>query len=214
VVKPARANGSTIRNTGEMRRMAIEEPQTSSVAMRVNSRGVVVVLAVVAEPVVQAASVELAAQVAQEALGALVGLAVQVAREALAASVELAVQADREVLAALVVLAAQVAQVGLAALVVQLAVLERRLEKGVLELLIVQVLELVIAQVVELETVPVAAPAKIKSVTAVRHRAQALEPKREADTAVVAAATTRAPAATEVARAWEAVVTAVVAAAE
>jgi hypothetical protein len=51
--------GSTIPNTGEMRRMVIEEPRTSSVAMRVSNRAAE--LAVVAEPVVRVGSVELEA---------------------------------------------------------------------------------------------------------------------------------------------------------
>jgi hypothetical protein len=73
VVKLAKATGgSIIRNTGEMRRMAIEEPRTSSVAMRASSRGVAAVLAVVAEPAVRVELAEPAVQGAQEAPAVLV----------------------------------------------------------------------------------------------------------------------------------------------
>jgi hypothetical protein len=68
VVKPARANGSITRNIAEMRHMVTEELPTNSAAMRVNSRGVAAVLAVVAAPVVQVGLVELGARVAQEVL--------------------------------------------------------------------------------------------------------------------------------------------------
>jgi hypothetical protein len=74
VVKLARATvGSITRNIAEMRRMAIEEPRTSSVAMRVSSRAVAGELAVVVAPVVRVELAELeepAAQVAQEVLAA------------------------------------------------------------------------------------------------------------------------------------------------
>jgi hypothetical protein len=64
VVKLGKATGgNTTRNTAEMRPMAIEEPRTSSVAMRGSSRAAE--LAVVVAPGVWA---ELAAQGAQEAL--------------------------------------------------------------------------------------------------------------------------------------------------
>jgi hypothetical protein len=73
VVKLAKAiSGSTIRSTAEMHRMVIEEPQTSSVAMRVSSRAVVEELAVVVAPVVRVESVELVAQGAPEARAVLV----------------------------------------------------------------------------------------------------------------------------------------------
>src|SRR5262245_46955973 len=100
--------GSIIRNIGEMRRMVIGEPRTSSVAMRVSSR--VAELAVVAEPAVRVGLVEQVAQADQEALAALVEQVVQVAQEALA---ELAVQVAQEALAELAV---QVAQEALAEL--------------------------------------------------------------------------------------------------
>jgi hypothetical protein len=59
VAKVARATtGSITRNIEEMRRMVIEEPRTSSVAMRVSSRAAE--LAVVGEPVVRAGLVALA----------------------------------------------------------------------------------------------------------------------------------------------------------
>ena len=163
--------------------MVIEELRTSLVAMRVNSR------AVVAEPVVRVGLVEQAAQVAQEGSAAQAVLVVQVAREV---SAELVAQVDREAPAESVV---QVARVVLAGLVVQLAALELRLVKagpghdpvGVVP-----------------ERDPVAVPVKAKSVTATHHRALVRVPKRAEDLAAVAAATMRAPAATEAAAAWAA----------
>jgi hypothetical protein len=175
--------------------MVIEELRTSLVAMRVNSR------AVVAEPVVRVGLVEQAAQVAQEGSAAQAVLVVQVAREVSAelvaqvdreAPAELVAQVDREAPAESVV---QVARVVLAGLVVQLAALELRLVKagpghdpvGVVP-----------------ERDPVAVPVKAKSVTATHHRALVRVPKRAEDLAAVAAATMRAPAATEAAAAWAA----------
>ena len=64
VAKVARATGGSItRNIAEMRRMVIEEPRTSSVAMRVSSRAAELAIARVAsgEPVVRVELVELAA---------------------------------------------------------------------------------------------------------------------------------------------------------
>ena len=49
---------------------------------------------------------------------------------------------------------------------------------------------------------PVAVPLRTRSVTGAPRRALALGPKREEESAVVAAATTPAPAAKEAARAW------------
>ena len=114
-------------------------------------------------------------------LEALAVLAVQVARVALEVSAEPAV------------LDALVAP---AELVVQVVELELRPVQAPLELVRVAAL----AQ--RLQRAPVVVPRKTKSVTAAHRRGLALGPKREEDMAVVAAATTRAPAATEAARAW------------
>lgn len=83
MVKLARATtGSITRNIEEMRRMVIEEPRTSSVAMRVSSRAAELAVVVASgEPVVRAGLVAPAAQVAQEVLAA---PEEQAAREALA----------------------------------------------------------------------------------------------------------------------------------
>jgi hypothetical protein len=116
-----------------------------------------------------------------------VGLAALAVRAAREASVELAEPAGREALAALVV-------------------------QGVeLELNRVEALELDQVVAVPVRD-PVALLAKSKSVTAVRHRGLVPVPKRVEDLVAAAAETTREPAATEAARAWEAAVT--VAAAE
>jgi hypothetical protein len=210
VAKAARVSGSTTRNIAEMHRMVIEELRTNLAAMRVSSRAVAVVLAVAAEPVAQVASVALVVQVGRAVLEALAVLAVQVGRAVLEALAALAVQVARAVLEALAVLVSQaarealvalaglvsqVAPVALAGLVVR-AARERRLVKAAPELVIVQV--------VELETAPVVAPVKAKLVIAAHHRGLVRVRKRAADMAVVAAATTRAPAATEVGRAWAA----------
>jgi hypothetical protein len=191
--------------------MVIEEPRTSSVVTRVNSRGVVVVLAVVAEPVVRVGLAGLAAQVDLGALAVLVGLAAQVDRGALAVLVGLVAQADREALAVLAGLAAQAdrealavlaglaaqadreALAALAGLVVPVAQLELRLVKAGPEHDPVGVVP---------EREPVAVPVKAKSVIAVHHRALVRVPKRAEDSAVVAAATMQEQAATEAARAW------------
>jgi hypothetical protein len=185
--------------------MVIEELRTSSVAMRVNSRGVVVVLAVVAQPVVRVGLVEQAAQVDREALVALVELAAQVDREALVALVELAAQVDREALVELVaqvarevlaVLVVQVAQVVLGVLVVQVAELEPRLVKAVPGLDPVEV---------ELGHVRVAVPAlRTRSVIAAHRHGQVRVRKRVEDLAAAAAEITPEQAATEVAAAWAA----------
>jgi hypothetical protein len=110
---------------------------------------------------------------------ALAVLAVQVAQEALEVSAEPAVLDALVAPAELVVLA---------------AALELRPVQAPLELVQVAALAHARAAVPLLRT---------RSVTAAHRRALALGPKREEDMAVVAAATTRAPAATEAARVWE-----------
>jgi hypothetical protein len=62
--------------------------------------------------------------------------------------------------------------------------------------------EQLIARVVELETVRVAAPAKIKLVTALHRHGRVRVPKKVEDLAAVAAETTPGQAAIEVAKAW------------
>jgi hypothetical protein len=179
--------------------MVTEEPQTNLVAMLVSSPAVAVVLADVAEPGDQVA---LGAPVVQVDRA---GLAAQADRAVLEALAELAVQVAQAVPEALAELVSQVAPAELVALaeLVSQAVLAELASQVVLALNPEkEVLELVIAQVVELETAPVAPPAKIKLVIAAHHRGLVRVPKREADMAVVAAETTRAPAATEVGRAW------------
>jgi hypothetical protein len=210
VAKVARVSGSTTHNIAEMLLTVIEELPTNSVAMLVSSRAVAVVLAVVAEPVAPVASVALVVQVGQAVLEALAALVVQVGQAVLEALAALAVQVGRAVLEALAVLVSQVAREALAAL----AVLVSQVAPVVLAGLVVQAArgrrlvkaapELVIVQVVELETAPVVAPVKAKLVIAAHHRGLVRVRKRAADMAVVAAATTRAPAATEVGRAWAA----------
>jgi hypothetical protein len=108
--------------------------------------------------------------------------------------------------------------VGLAALAVR-AAREASVElaepagREALAALVVQGVELELDQVVAVPVRdPVALLAKSKSVTAVRHRGLVPVPKRVEDLVAAAAETTREPAATEAARAWEAVGT--VAAAE
>jgi len=179
--------GNTIRNTVEMRRTVIEEPLTSSVAMRVSSRGVAAELAVVAAPVARVELAERAAQAGREASAALVELAVQVDQEALA---ELAVQVDREALAELGV---QVA------VVLEHAQAVAGLEHGPV------VVALEPAQVgVVPELGPLAVPPKNKLVIAAHHRGLVRVPKRAEDLVAAAVETTREPAVTAVARAWAA----------
>jgi hypothetical protein len=204
-------HGSTTRNIAAMHRTVIEELRTNSVATRVSSREVVVV------PAVEVASEELAVRVALEELAVQVAQAVSaepVVQVAQVAPVELAVQVAQAELAEPVVQGAQVAPVELAVQVAQAELAEPAIVPAVelvlaivraeVQVLVIVRAELVIVQVV-LETVPVGAPAKIKSVIAAHHRALVRVPKREADMVVVAAATMREPAATEAARAWVAV---------
>jgi len=171
VVKLARATGgNTTRNTAEMRPMAIEEPRTSSVAMRGSSRAAELVVVVAPEELVAPAGLEPAAQVVREAL---VALAVQVV---------LAARADQEALAELAVPVVQeapaglVAQVVLAVLVVPAAAkLEHaRVEAG-LEL--VPAAEPAVNPVEAQVLVQVAAPARIKSAIAAHPHGQVRVPK-------------------------------------
>ena len=209
--KAARVSGSTTRNIAEMHRMVIEEPRTSLAAMRVSSRAGAVELEVGVAPVVRVALVVLVVQAVRAVLA---GQADQEAPVVLVAQVAQVVPAVLVVQVGRAVLAGQADQEAPVVLVAQVELAELVSQAALAVLAIVPALEPVIVQVAELETVPVEAPAKIKSVIAVRHRAQVLGPKREADMAVVVAATTRAPAATEAARAWVAAVTAVVVVAE
>jgi hypothetical protein len=177
-----------------MRHMAIEEQRTSSVAMRVSNRAVAEERAVVAEPVVPVALVELAVQEARVALVALAEPVAQVVREALAEPV---------------------AQVAVAqALVPAVAELERAPAVEVPERdPVVEEPELVqVAVVLELDPAavvpeldPAAVPLKTKSVIGARHRD--LAPLRAAEEDLAAGAeTTRDPAATEAGTAWVAAV--------
>ena len=129
--------------------------------------------------------------------------------EELVVQVDLVASAEPVARVAQVALAEPVSQVALAALVSQAARVEP-VARVVLAVLVVPAVgpELNRAEPerdlveVELARDPVAAPVKTKSGTAARHRGLVLVPKRVEDMAVVAAATTREPAATEVARAW------------
>jgi hypothetical protein len=166
-------------------------------AMRVSNRAAV--LAVVGAPVVPVGLAELVAQVVLAARGAqeaLAELAVQVAREAPAGLV---------VPVALVVPENPVVPEDPVALVVpeNPVVPEDPVALGVPEKPVAPELETVPA-VEALVLGQVAAPVKIKSVTAAHHHGQVRVPKRVEDLAVVAAETMRAQAATEAAKAWAA----------
>jgi hypothetical protein len=144
--------------------------------------------------------VELAAQVAQEALAE---LAAQVAQEALA---ELVAQVAQEALAELAVLGALAGlavRVELAGLVVQVELELKRVERPELAPVAVELARGQVEAVPERD--PVALLAKNKSVTAAHHPGQVPVPKRVEDLAA-AAETTREPAATEAAAAWAAAV--------
>lgn len=185
VVKLARATtGSITRNIEEMRRMVIEEPRTSSVAMRVSSRAAELAVVVASgEPVVRAGLVAPAAQVAQEVLAALVELA---AREALAELELNRVEAPGRDPAAAGPVPSQAAE----------------LEHGPVP----AELELVQVEAVP-ERDPVAVPLRTKSVTAAHHRGQAPLLAAAEDLAV-AAETMRDKAAAGAVKAWAAAVTA------
>jgi hypothetical protein len=185
--------GNTIRNTGEMRHMAIEEQRTSSVAMRVSSPGVA------AEPVVRVGLVELAAQVAREALAE---LAVQVVPEGLVGLEELVDRVAREALVEPAVLVVQAAREALVELVVQVAPAELVVPAVELGLNREAGPELDLVEV-ELAHAPVAVPpVRTRSVIAAHHRALAAVLRAE-DSAVVAEIT-RELAATEAVTAWAA----------
>jgi len=127
-----------------------------------------------------------------------VALAVQVVLAARGAQEALAVQA---VLAVREAPAVPVAQVVLAVLVVPAAAkLEHARVVAGLEL--VPAAEPAVNPVEAQVLVQVAAPARIKSVTAVHHRGLVRVPKKAEDLAAVAAATMHVPAVTEAATAW------------
>ena len=190
--------------------MVIEEPRTSSVAMRVSSRAAELAVVVASgEPVVRAGLVAPVVQVAQEALAE---LAVQVAQEVLEALVEPAAQVAQEVLAALVELAAREALAELELNRVQAPGRDpaggpvpsqaAELEHGPVPV----ELELVQVEAVP-EPDPVAVLLRTKSVTAARHRGQARLLAAAEDLAV-AAETMRDKAAAGAVKAWAAAVTA------
>jgi hypothetical protein len=143
------------------------------------------VLAVAVAPGVRAELAELAAQGVREAL---VALAVQVVPAVQVAPVARVVPAVPELAIVQAVARVQV--------IVQA---EEGLELGPAAEPAVDPAE---AQVL----VQVAAPARIKSATAVHRHGQVRVPKRVEDLAAAAAETTRAPAATEAATAWAAAV--------
>jgi hypothetical protein len=195
VAKLARATtGSITRNIEEMRRMVIEEPRTSSVAMRVSSRAEELALVVASgEPVVRAGLVALVVPVVRVA---------SVVPEDPAVPVALAVLEDPAVRAALVVPEDPVVRVVPENPVVRV-VQENPVALAVPENPAVPGPETALAAVPERG--PVAVPLRTKSVTAPHPRG--LVPLLAgAEDLAAAAETTRDPAATEAATAWVAAV--------
>jgi hypothetical protein len=196
--------------------MVTAEQRTGSAPMRGSSQAAE--LAVVVAPAARVGLAELVVQAARVAPAELAELVVQAARVVPAELAERVVQAVQEALAELaerVVQAARVAPAELAELVVQvvrvaLAELAAKLELVPVEEGPVQsqAAALVLAReaverVLVLVVVP---PLKTKSATVAHHHGLVAVPRVEDSKAV--AETMREPAATAVARAWEAVATA------